>query len=126
MGKDLKELYYFIKNNSGYIVGECAKNALAMAKRLEVALQLGFNIKWEHEEYVEICDLGDYETEETFKRWLNNGEMEVLCLTVESEEFTDSLGYITVKTSYSGTEDYKRMCELELIDQVYLQTLKGS
>jgi len=120
------ELYKFMKKNSGYIVGESSKGALAMAKRLEISLTLDFTIKWDWEQDYSIGDLGDYQTEAQFRYRIDNGLMEVLCLAVECEDFSEHLGIITVNPHSNDTEDYKRMMELDLIDQLYDQVKKGA
>src|SRR4030095_15091909 len=59
--KHLYERYLFFKKHAGYIVGECAEVALALARAEEWALAHDVIFYWQEEEYDHGACLGDHE-----------------------------------------------------------------
>jgi hypothetical protein len=125
VNKELKKTYQECRENqSCYIVGENASGALKQARLVEVAREIGLEVKFEHEDGYWLDYVGDVEPMKRWEKRFQDGTHEVLFAYVkcDGDEILASLGGIVIRCDQSG-QDYLHAIELELLAEA-AQTLK--
>jgi hypothetical protein len=105
----LVSAFRFFRSQGSYIVGECAKSALHLAKAEALALQLNWTCAWEYDDDPDYSFVEDWSEKDRKEFNSRNHECLVALMRNERREVVASLGGII-----DPDNKYQRVIEAEL------------
>lgn len=128
---NIAKLYRECRDLCGWIVGKRAIGALQQAKAVAVALDASLEVTWESEQDSGLWDygnVGDWITEDAWKRGVESGRYEVLCALIKTDcgQVLASVGGCIVDNRDSKARaEYMRGTELDLLSEAGHVLMKG-